>query len=123
MWCYTQVSKGGEAMTTLQDILPANRVAAIATWLAALGALILAVEGTLPTGWENAALAVAALLTKAATALKFMTGSQKYDALTAAPQLPADMTVDDEMKIVRFDGGNGIPADRVKAGLAPGGQS
>ena len=90
-------------MAKLQNIFPANRVAAVATWLAALAAFVLAIEGTLPTGWENAALAIAALLTKGATALKFMTGSQKYDALTHGAQLPADMSIDDELVPIEFD--------------------
>jgi len=65
----------------LSTLLPANRVAAGATWLTALAGLILAVEGTFPAAWQNTALAIAALLTKLVTTLHFMSGSQKYDAL------------------------------------------
>lgn len=59
--------------------MPANRVAALATWLTGLGALVLGVTGTLPTTWQNTALIVGGLLTKGAVAVKFLDGSQKYD--------------------------------------------
>lgn len=69
----------------MPNILPANRIAALATWLTALGALIAAVEGTLPAAWMNTALAIGALVTKLAVTLHFMTGSQKFDQIAAGP--------------------------------------
>lgn len=72
----------------LSSIFTANRVAAISTWLTALAALIVGVTGTLPIGWQNGAAVGAALLTKAVVAVKFMDGSQKFDALTAASAKP-----------------------------------
>lgn len=71
-------------MTSIKN-LSANRVAALATWLTALAALILAVAGTFPASWQNAAVAGVALLTKGAVAVKFMDGSQKWDGLMADP--------------------------------------
>lgn len=71
----------------IKALLPANRVAALATWLVALGAFITAVEGTLPLSWQNTALAVAAVLTKLVVALHFMSGSQKFDAVTAQKEV------------------------------------
>lgn len=68
----------------LSSIFTANRVAAISTWLTAFAALIVGVTGTLPIGWQNGAAVGAALLTKAVVTIKFMDGSQKFDALTAA---------------------------------------
>jgi hypothetical protein len=63
------------------NILPANRLAAIATWLTGLAAFIGSVEGTLPGKWQDTALGIAGLLTSLAAAVHFMTGSQKYDQL------------------------------------------
>lgn len=63
--------------------IPANRVAAVVTTLAALAALIAALCQVFPGTWTNVALAVAALITKLITVLKFMDGSQKFDSLKA----------------------------------------
>jgi hypothetical protein len=88
----------------LSSLLPANRVAAIATFLTGLAASIGSIENTLPGKWQNAALGIAGLATSAASGLHFMTGSQKYDQLTvgnvelAGPdQEPpdADLDIDD----------------------------
>jgi len=62
--------------------IPANRVAVISTWLTAFVAFVLGIVQVLPEGWQNYALIAVALLTKVATTLKFLEGSQKWDALT-----------------------------------------
>jgi hypothetical protein len=67
----------------MSKFLTPNRVAAIATWLTGLAAFIASIVGTLPQGWQNAALGAAGLLTSAVTTLHYMTGSQKFDALQA----------------------------------------
>lgn len=68
-------------------VLSANRVAAITTWLSGLAALILGVEGTFPAAWQNAALAMAGLLTKVVTMFKFLEGSQRSEALQTQVKL------------------------------------
>jgi hypothetical protein len=67
--------------------LPANRVAAITTWLTAFVAFILGIVQVLPEGWQNYALIATGLLAKVATTLKFLEGSQRWDALTIAQGL------------------------------------
>jgi hypothetical protein len=67
--------------------IPANRVAAISTWLAAFAAFILGVVQILPSGWQNYALIGSGLLVKVATTIKFLDGSQKWDALTIGQML------------------------------------
>jgi hypothetical protein len=62
--------------------IPANRVAAIATWLMAFAAFVLGVVQVLPSGWQNYALIGSGLLVKVATTIKFLDGSQKWDALS-----------------------------------------
>jgi hypothetical protein len=69
-------------LKALQNVLTANRVAAIMTWLTGLAAFILGVAHTLPGRWPNYALAASGLLTKLVTTYKFLEGSQKFDALT-----------------------------------------
>jgi hypothetical protein len=64
-----------------------NRVAAIATWLTGLGAFIAAIESTLPGKYADAILGAGGLLTSLATALHYMSGSQKFDAIQAAEDL------------------------------------
>lgn len=69
-------------MPNLSEILPANRVAAVVSILGALGALSAALAGAIPGGpAANTAVAAAALLSKAATVVTFMLGSQKSEAL------------------------------------------
>ncbi len=68
----------------MSNILPANRVAAIAAFLTGLGAAISGIENALPTGkWQNAAVAAVGFIGSIVTCLHFMSGSQKYDALVA----------------------------------------
>lgn len=62
--------------------LSANRVAAISTVLGGLAAFIAGCAQVLPGAWPNYALAASGLLVKAVTVLKFLDGSQKWDALT-----------------------------------------
>jgi hypothetical protein len=62
--------------------IPANRVAAIATWLTAFAAFVLGIVQILPSGWQNYALIGSGLLVKVATTIKFLDGAQKWDALT-----------------------------------------
>jgi hypothetical protein len=65
----------------MSKILPANRVAALATWLAGIGTFVASVESTLPKSWQNAALGAVGIITSTVTALHYMSGSQKFDAL------------------------------------------
>ncbi len=75
----------------LSNILPANRLIALTTALTALAAFVSGVVGVFPHAWQNTALVIAGLLTKAVTAITFMHGSQKFDALQAgAGVLPVD---------------------------------
>jgi len=69
--------------------LSANRVAAIATWLAAAGAAVAAAVGALPHNWQASAVVIAALLAKAATAWKYLEGAQRSEALHATTPAPA----------------------------------
>lgn len=61
--------------------MPANRVAAIATWLTGLVAFITGVTSALPSGWQDKAGMIAGIITQLIVAIHFMTGSQKFDAL------------------------------------------
>lgn len=80
-------------MSSIAKYITPNRVAAVATWLASLAALIAAVVGTFPAGWQNAALGVAALLTKLVVALKFIDGGQKWEQLVGRQQIVAAQTL------------------------------
>jgi cytochrome c biogenesis protein CcdA len=79
----------------LQNLFPANRVAAIATWLTGLAAFITGITNTLPTNWQDKAAMIAGIVTQLATALMFLWGAQKSEKLstinvplqTAAEQL------------------------------------
>ncbi len=71
----------------LSFLTPA-RIAAIATFSAGLAAFILGVVQIFPQSWQNYALAAAGLLTKLATGLKFLHGSQQWDKLTAGASIP-----------------------------------
>lgn len=65
--------------------VPANRVAAVTSVLVSLGALVAAVADAFPGGrYTNALVAVAALVAKTATVLKFLDGSQKHEARALA---------------------------------------
>ena len=70
-------------MKGLPNILPANRVAAITTWLTGLAAFITGITSTLPSSWQNAAIGIGGLITSLASALVFMIGAQKSEALDA----------------------------------------
>lgn len=75
----------------ISNFFTANRVATIVTDLTALAAFIAALVGTFPTAWQNTALAIVAVVTKLANGLKFLDGSQKWDAIQATP-IPSDST-------------------------------
>lgn len=62
--------------------MPANRLAALVAVLTQLAVIVAAVAGAFPGRYGDALAAVAALLTKAVVVVKFLDGSQKYDALT-----------------------------------------
>lgn len=66
---------------SLTKLLPANRLVAITTILTALAGFIAGIAGVFPDAWQNTTLVAVALLTKLVTAIKFMDGSQKFDAL------------------------------------------
>jgi hypothetical protein len=118
----------------IAKLLPANRVAAIATWLTALGALIAAVEGTFPQSWQNTAVAAVALITKLVVTVHFMSGAQKFDALSAgapasgpritvAPGPTPDQILAEIAAVTSasaaVQAAPGTPADQVTAGLTP----
>ena len=68
---------------------PANRVAAIAAFLTGLAAALAGIESALPTAAANAVVSAVGVLGAIITALHFMTGSQKYDALTVPAAVAA----------------------------------
>lgn len=82
----------------LHNLLTPNRIAALATWLTGLSAFILGIAHTLPGTWANYALIAAGLLTKVVTTLKFLDGSQKWDAIqaTVTPKVAASSLPTDE---------------------------
>lgn len=63
----------------MKDLLPANRVAAIAAFLTGLAAAVLAITNTFPKNWQQTTVAIAGLLGAIGAALHFMLGSQKMD--------------------------------------------
>jgi hypothetical protein len=60
----------------------ANRLAAIASALTGLAAFVAGLAQLLPGTWPNYALAASGLLVKLVTVVHFLSGSQRYDALT-----------------------------------------
>jgi hypothetical protein len=85
-------------MSKLSEILPANRIALGATWLAGLGATVCGLAEVFPNGsqWANYALVAGGLITKLATSITFALGSQKYDALVANSADLRDVSPDDD---------------------------
>lgn len=63
--------------------LTPNRVAAISSVAADAGAAVTVLTGTLPTNLQTTAVLVAALLAKSGVVLKFLQGSQNWDAIAA----------------------------------------
>lgn len=63
--------------------LTPNRVAAISSVAADAGAAVVALTGTLPTNLQTTAVLVAACLAKTGVVLKFLQGSQNWDAIQA----------------------------------------
>jgi hypothetical protein len=61
------------------NILPANRIAAIAAFLTGLAAAVAGVANTLPQSWQSTVVAGVGVLGAIGTALHFMLGSQKHD--------------------------------------------
>ena len=66
-------------METLRLTFPANRVAAIAGFLAALVVEIAAIAGAFEAGGGEAAVTVGALLSQAAIVVMFLHGAQKHE--------------------------------------------
>lgn len=63
--------------------MSANRVAALIAVLTQVGVIAAAIAGAFPGKYGDTIAIGAALLTKAAVVVKFLDGSQKYDALIA----------------------------------------
>ena len=63
----------------LAQLLPANRVAAIAAFLTGLASAILAISHTFPKNWQQTSVAIVGIIGAIGTALHFMLGSQKMD--------------------------------------------
>lgn len=74
-------------MTQLQQVLPPNRIAVIASILTSLVAFITGLAKVLPGTWESYALAGTGLAGQIITTLKFLEGSQKFDALQSREKL------------------------------------
>lgn len=69
-------------------VITPNRVAAATTWTVGLSTFVYGIVGTFPHSWQSTALVVAGLLTKVATTLKFLQGSQNWDSIKAYAELP-----------------------------------
>jgi hypothetical protein len=99
--------------------MTANRIAALAGTLAGLAALIAGLAQVLPGTWPNVALAAAGLLTKLATIVKFLDGSQRWDQLTAGDELePGDPDTIPHIAVTRPDSVEPDQGD-AKAPTAP----
>lgn len=103
----------------MSKIFTANRVAAILTWLTGLSAFIVGITQTLPHSWQNTALVIGGLLTKLVTAVHFMTGSQKFDALIANSADKQAVTQPPPYFMTNpFSGANVQPGD-LPSGMVP----
>lgn len=71
----------------ITQAFPPNRIAVIASILTSLTAFITGIAKVLPGSWENYALAGTGLLGQVIATLKFLEGSQKFDALQARERL------------------------------------
>lgn len=71
----------------ITQILPPNRLAVIATVITSLAAFIAGLAKAFPGSWESYALAATGLLGQVVATLKFLEGSQKFDALQARERL------------------------------------
>ena len=73
--------------------------------LTSIAALVAGLAKTLPSKYSNVILAVAGVLGAAVTALKFMEGSQRYDALLFSkneaplPTPPTDFSPEQEAEV------------------------
>lgn len=73
----------------MSTLFSANRIAAISTFVAGLAAFVVGIASVPQLSqWQDTALAIAGVLTSLLTALKFLDGSQKWDALTVGQGNP-----------------------------------
>ena len=70
---------------TFQKVFTANRIAAAATWITGLAGFIAGITQVLPHTWQNTAVAISGVLAQLLVTLHYLTGSQKFDALTVGP--------------------------------------